>query len=112
MALEHPLPTPPRVREEEALLRAVRRIRSVLLGIVFGLTFGAVIFAATAFLLLKGGEHIGPHLALLGQFFPGYSVTWGGSLLGALYGFVTGFAVGWLVGWVYNTLLHVRGRRR
>ena len=110
MALERPLPTPQPDHEQEMLLRAVRRVRSVLLGLVFGITLGAVLFFATVVLLLKGGETVGPHLALLGQFFPGYAVTWGGSFLGLLYGFLVGFGAGWLVGWVYNTVSGLRRR--
>ena len=109
MPLERPLPPTPEA-EQEALLRAVRRVRSVLLGLVFGLTAGAALFIATAFLLIKGGDHVGTHLALLGQFFPGYAVTWLGAVVGFVYAFVVGFAAGWLVGWVYNTVLGLRRR--
>ncbi|HSP07476.1 MAG TPA: hypothetical protein VLR94_09880 [Acidobacteriota bacterium] len=86
------------------LTRAVVRFNTITMGIVLGLICGVGLFAATAWLLLKGGPAPGPHLALLAQYFPGYAVSWGGSLLGLLYGFATGFIAGAVVGSVYNKL--------
>jgi Glycosyl transferase family 2 len=80
-------------------------------GIITGLMAGLGILIATNWLVLKGGEVVGPHLALLGQFFIGYRVTFGGSLIGAAYGFVCGFVVGGLVATMYNWLVNLRERR-
>lgn len=99
-------------RADELLMRAIRRIHSTILGLVFGILFGLLIFVATAVLVVKGGEVVGPHLILLSHFFPGYTVTWGGSFVGGLYGFATGFLGGWLIGWVYNALITFKSRRR
>ena len=99
---------PPTAPDEAEVLRAVRSIRSRLAGLTLGLLAGFGLFLATAILLVKGGENVGAHLNLLGEYFPGYRVTWGGAVLGLLYGFVTGFAARWFVGWVYNA---VAGRR-
>ncbi len=103
-------------RADELLMRAIRRIHSTILGLVFGILFGLLIFVATAVLVVKGpwspGDEVGPHLILLSHFFPGYTVTWGGSFLGGFYGFVTGFLGGWLIGWVYNALITFKSRRR
>jgi hypothetical protein len=71
-----------------------------------------VIFVATNWLLLKGGETVGPHLALLGQFFLGYTVSFWGSVVGLLYGFVTGFIVGYMVAFLYNFFLHLRHKQQ
>ncbi len=84
------------------------RLNAVVSGLVTGIIFGLVIFVATNWLLLKGGEPIGPHLALLGQFFLGYTVSFVGSLIGFLYGFVTGFIVGFVVAFLYNFFLNLR----
>jgi ABC-type dipeptide/oligopeptide/nickel transport system permease subunit len=51
---------------------------------------------------LKGGENVGQHLSLLSQFFPGYRVTFLGSLVGFAYAFLTGFIIGVVLGSVYN----------
>jgi hypothetical protein len=101
-----------RADEDEVLLHAVRRINGKILGLTLGMVLGLVLFVATIWLVLKGGEVVGPHLSLLGQFFPGYRVTVGGSFLGLLYGFLTGYLAGWLVGAVYNAVLGARTRRR
>ena len=87
----------PRAREVEILSRAFARIDKVALGLATGAVVGAGVFLATAVLLVKGGPHPGPNLALLGQFFPGFRVTWPGSLVGLSYGFGAGFSAGWIV---------------
>lgn len=95
-------------QEEELLLKAVRRLNSSVLGLVLGSLFGLLLFVSTLWLVAKGGPHVGLHLSLLNQFFPGYSVTVLGSFVGFFYGFLTGFVSGWFVGWVYNTIAGLR----
>ncbi len=73
-------------------------------GIAFGLVLGGGLFLATLFLVVKGGPTPGQHLQLLGAFFPGYRVTFLGSLVGFVYGFVLGYALGRIIGEVYNRL--------
>lgn len=93
-------------REEEELLRhAVARLRAGVLAVVFALVAGTGLFLATAWLLLCGGETVGPHLALLGQYFPGYRVTWPGAFLGFAYAAGLGAVVGGAVGWIYNRMV-------
>ncbi len=89
-------------REEELLEKAVVRANAKLLGIVLGLVLGIGLFLATNFLVLKGGPEVGPHLGLLSQFFPGYRVTFFGSIIGFLYAFAVGFVIGAVLGAVYN----------
>ena len=88
--------------EEEILSRSVVRLKGTLLGLATGLITGLLIFLATIWLILKGGEHVGDHLSLLSQFFWGYSVTFAGSLIGLAYGLVLGFLGGALIAWIYN----------
>jgi len=76
----------------------------------FGLVFGAGLFLATAWLILKGGPRTGQHLQLLGQYFIGYSVTWPGACLGFVYGALTGGLAGWLVCTTYNFIAGLRSR--
>ena len=103
-------------KEEPALEKIVKtrltRLNAVVSGLVTGVIFGLVIFIVTNWLLLKGGEPVGPHLALLGQFFLGYTVSFSGSIVGLLYGFVTGFIVGYAVAFLYNFFLHLRHSQR
>jgi tetrahydromethanopterin S-methyltransferase subunit G len=96
-------------QDEELLRRAVVRLNGNILGVVFGIVLGLMIFVATNWLVFQGGPVVGPHLALLGQFFIGYRVTFLGSLIGLAYGCVCGFVCGWILAWVYNrvvSLLH------
>jgi hypothetical protein len=96
---------------EEVILTRLLRLNARLHGLVIGLTTGLVIFLATNYLILKGGPVVGPHLALLGQFFPGYRVTLAGSVIGFAYGFVVGFLGGYLVARIYNWLVDRREAR-
>ncbi|HMN07993.1 MAG TPA: hypothetical protein PKC83_04330 [Gemmatimonadaceae bacterium] len=73
-------------------------------GIAFGLVLGGGLFLATLVLVVKGGPTPGPHLQLLGAFFPGYRVSVLGSLVGFVYAFVVGYALGRVIGEVYNRL--------
>jgi hypothetical protein len=76
---------------------------------------GGSIFVLTAILLLKGGDVVGPNLALLSQFLFGYTVTWPGAFMGLLWGFILGFVLGWgfaftrnLVFWIWLSLIKSR----
>jgi hypothetical protein len=93
---------------EEIVLTRMLRLNAKIHGLVAGLVTGLVIFVVTNWLVLKGGEVVGPHLALLGQFFIGYRVTFGGSLIGAAYGFIGGFVVGYCVASMYNWLVDLK----
>lgn len=73
-------------------------------GISVGLLLGGGLFLATNLLVIKGGPFMGRHLTLLGQFFPGYRVSFVGSLIGFIYAFVLGWALGRIIGAVYNKL--------
>lgn len=94
-------------RDEELLEKAVARLNAKLMGIVLGTLCGVGLFVATNFLVIKGGNEVGPHLALLANFFPGYTVTFVGSLIGFGYAFVAGFVIGTVVGAVYNKIARV-----
>jgi hypothetical protein len=94
-------------REEELISKAVIRLNAKLLGIVLGLLMGMGLFFATVVLVIRGGPDPGAHLGLLAQFFPGYTVTWVGSVIGFLYAFLVGFAIGAVLGAVYNKVARV-----
>ncbi len=97
---------------EAVLTRAVLRLSGSVLGLVFGILLGLIIFVATNWLVIKSGETVGPHLGLLGQFFIGYSVSFVGSLIGTIYGFVIGYLAGVIVAWVYNGVVALKSRRK
>jgi hypothetical protein len=91
--------------DQEQIEHAVMVLNVKLLGMVLGILFGSMLFLATNFLILKGGENVGAHLALLSVFFPGYRVTFFGSLIGFFYMFVLGFIIGIVIGAVYNKIV-------
>ena len=86
----------------EIVFTRLARFNATVQGLTFGILLGGGIFLATNWLILKGGEFVGPHLGLLGEFFFGYQVTFVGSLIGLAYGFVTGFLTGYLAATLYN----------
>lgn len=95
--------------EQQAIRKSVARIHEKGWGIAFGLLFAVALLAATNILVLRGGPVIGPHLSLLRWYLPGYSVTFGGSLIGAVYAFVVGYGVGRSIATIYNRLTkHLR----
>jgi protoporphyrinogen oxidase len=80
---------------EGALSQVFLKLDRIALGVSVGIASGLLLALATLILVLKGGPVVGPTLGLLSQYFPGYSVTARGSILGLGYGFLTGFAVAW-----------------
>jgi hypothetical protein len=98
----------PQASQEELILRSIARLRAGVLAIVCGGLGAVALFVATAWLLIRGGETVGPHLGLLGNYLPGYSVTWTGAAVGLLWGLLIGGLIGWATAWIYNL---VAGRR-
>lgn len=92
----------------------IARLRASVMATAVGLLAGLGLFVATAWLVAAGGQEVGgevvvgPHLGLLSNFYPGYSVTWAGAFIGFFYAGVTGGVAGWVVAWVYN-MVALRG---
>ena len=97
---------------EDLVLTRLMRLNAVVQGVVAGVVLGLGIFVATNWLVLKGGDAVGPHLALLSQYFIGYRVSFVGSLIGLGYGLVLGFAGGYFVATMYNWLVGMKDRRQ
>ncbi len=96
---------------DEQLTRAVLRLNGTIMGFAVGILGGLTVFIATIWLVVKGGDRVGPHLSLLRQFFIGYSVTLPGSFIGLAYGFVTGYAAGWVIAWIYNRIVMLKNQK-
>ena len=73
-------------------------------GLALGSLLGLGLFVATNVLVIRGGPDAGPHLGLLQIFFPGYRVTFLGSLVGFAYAFVLGHGIGWTIAAVWTRL--------
>lgn len=97
--------------EVQKLMGSVLRLNSQVLGFSMGVLFALALFLATNWLVLKGGQRVGPHLQLLSQYFLGYRVTFLGSFVGAAYGFAVGTLAGAAIGWIYNKIVWLRQPR-
>ena len=75
----------------------------------FALAVGSVsgfwMFLATIFLVIRGGDVVGPNLRLLAQVFMGYTVTVKGAFIALGYSFFWGFLLGWLFAYLRNFFL-------
>lgn len=90
---------------DEVLIKAFARMDKLAFAIAVGSVCGLAIFAATIWLIVKGGEVVGPNLQLVGQYFIGYTVTVKGAFIGLGYSFLWGFIWGWLSAYLRNLFL-------
>ncbi len=95
-------------RQDREIERTLMRLNARAWGIAMGLLLGIALFVATNWLVLEGGDNAGQHLRLLRVFFPGYTVSFVGSLIGFTYAFVLGYGLGRLIGMTYNWLVERR----
>ena len=93
--------------DDELFLRVFAKLDKTALGVAVGVVLGMLIFLATIILVVIGDDPKGPHLALIGQYFIGFSVTWTGSVVGFAYGSCLGFLLGWSVTLFRNGFLDV-----
>jgi protoporphyrinogen oxidase len=70
-----------------------------------GSVSGLIAFLATVWLVVKGGEIVGPRLILLAQYFIGFTVTLRGAFIAFAYSFGWGFLLGWLFAYLRNLSL-------
>lgn len=94
--------------QKDEISQALAKIKTNALAAVCAVFGGIGLFVITAWLVIKGGPHVGQHLQLLSNYFIGYSVTWWGSVVGLFYGALTGGVVGWAVGTTYNKIVSLR----
>jgi hypothetical protein len=87
---------------EGALATVFLKLDRVAFGLSLGTLSGLALFLATLILVLKGGDVVGPRLALLSQYLPGYTVSAEGSFVGLFYGFIAGFSGGWSFAFLRN----------
>jgi protoporphyrinogen oxidase len=90
---------------EEVLIRTFARMDKLAFATAVGSVSGLLFFIATIWLIIKGGDVVGPNLKLLGQYFMGYTVTVKGAFIAFGYSFVWGFLFGWLFAYLRNLFL-------
>ena len=64
-----------------------------------GVVWGVVVFLATILSLVRHG---GETLSKLAQVYPGYTVSFVGSIIGLVWGFITMYVLGWVLISLYN----------
>lgn len=79
----------------EMFARAFMKLDSLAFGIAVGVISGILLSLATLFVTLNELYSVMRYMLLLGQYFPGYTVSAPGSILGLFYGFLAGFLGGW-----------------
>lgn len=84
----------------EELALAFRPLHKRAFGMAVGLTLGSCVALLTVFAVLVPGRP--GILDLLASYFPGYSVTWGGALVGFLWAFFAFFVAGWFAAFCRN----------
>jgi hypothetical protein len=85
----------------QPLATVLASIHRAALGGAFGTVLGLGIFLLTLAELLRRPEsRLG--LGLLGQFFPGFAVSWPGAFVGFAWAFTLGFCLGWLLAFIHN----------
>ncbi|EFK09533.1 FAD dependent oxidoreductase [delta proteobacterium NaphS2] len=89
----------------EILETAFCRMDKLAFAVAVGAVSGLTVFIATLWLIIKGGEVVGPHLSLLSQYFAGYSVTVKGAFIAFSYTFFWGFLFAWLFAYLRNLLV-------
>lgn len=94
----------------ESITHIFPRLDPVALGFAFGTTAGILIFMATLFLIIQDGGTFGPHLALLSQFIPGFSVTVVGAAVGLVGLFGLGFLFGSAFAYLRNLMVYISAR--
>ena len=87
----------------ETLSLVLGKVDPVAAGAATGVVAATVLCLATLLLVAKGGPTVGPNLALVAQYLPGFRVTPVGAAIGLMYGALVGFAVGWVFAQAANT---------
>ena len=90
------------------------KIHNVSLGLSLGIVCGVLLSGVTLLLAVRSDFGLTSYFQLLSNYFPGYTVTTKGSLVGLVYGFLSGFIIGWLLAIIRNSvsLLHFVFTRR
>ena len=90
-----------------AMPRASSRRRQFLisgnaLGVALGVLLAVQLLLTTNWLVVRGTGESSTNAALLGQYLPGYTVSFFGSVVGAIGVFGLAFVLSHVLAWIYN----------
>ena len=74
-------------------------LRKRALGLSLGVVWGFAVFLGTIWAILQGR---GTTVGLLMHYYPGFTVSYLGAVVGLVWGFIYGFAGGVLIAWFYD----------
>ena len=80
------------------------------LGIALGALIALQLFLTTNWLVVRGTAEQSPNAGLLGQYLPGYTVSFEGSLIGAAELFAVAFVLSHVLAAIYNVVARARAR--
>lgn len=72
------------------------------LGIAGGILWGLCMFICTILAMYTG--YSTEFLNLIAAIYPGYTISWWGTIIGFIYGFLDAFVGLFLLAWLYNKL--------
>ncbi|GAB5452106.1 MAG: hypothetical protein Hals2KO_24340 [Halioglobus sp.] len=96
------------IQDHEILSAVFAKMDALALTVAAGVLGAIILTLATSILLLQTVPEnypVGPHLSLLAEYLPGYSVSWPGVMVGAGYGFLIGGVAGFAAA-VYWNIAH------
>jgi len=90
------------------VVQGVARLSGLALGLSLGLLLALQLFFSSAWLVIRGTASESGRAALLSNYLPGYSVSWGGALLGAFWLFLYTLSFSLLFAFIYNAIARWR----
>ncbi len=96
------------IQDHEILSAVFAKMDALALTLASGVLGAIILILATSILLLQTVPEnypVGPHLSLLAEYLPGYSVSWSGVMVGGVYGFLIGGLAGFAAA-VYWNIAH------
>ena len=97
-------------RSSEALEHAVVKLHGHFLGLALGGIAALGLLITTNLLVIRGTADESVHAALLAHFFPGYSVSVPGSIVGAIEILIITYLACLLLGAIYNRVADMRNK--
>ncbi len=78
------------------------KLNATALGVAGGIIWGVSMLILTWICMANG--YAAMWLEVMASVYPGYNISFGGSIIGLLYGFADGFIGLFILGWLYNRL--------
>jgi len=97
---------------EQVISYVTMHINGNALGLALGAITALGLFFSTNWLVMRGTANESVHAALLSNYFPGYTVSFAGSFIGALDIFVLTYLVCLVLGAIYNGVVLFRQRSK